>query len=126
MNVLPDTPGPAHTPPVGVAVSNTIVSVKHTRIGALVKMTLAPGFTVIVNVLDGPVQLTPPLVIVAVTVIVATTGEVVGLIATKLGILPTPLAPRPIVVLLLVQLNTAPVTLLPNVIAAVFDPLHTV
>ncbi len=119
MNVLPVTPAPDHTPPAGVAVNSTKVSVRHTRIGALVKVIFGPGLTVIVKVLAGPVQLIPLAVIVAVTVIVAVIGDVVGLYATNDGRLPTPLAPRPMNVLLFVQLNTTPATLLPKVIAAV-------
>lgn len=126
MNVFPLTPPvPVHTPPVGVAVSNTVVSVRHTRIGTLVKIMFGPGLTVIVNVLTGPAQLMP-LVIVANTEIVAVTGEVVGFTAVNDGRLPTPLGARPIDVLLLVHVKNAPATLLPNVIADVSDPLHTV
>jgi hypothetical protein len=84
------------------------------------------GFTVIVKVLAGPVQLTPPATIVAFTVMVAVIADVVGLYAVKLGRLPIPLAPRPMNVLLFVQVNVAPATLLPKVTAAVADPLHTV
>ena len=61
------------------------------------------GFTVIVKVFDGPVQPTPLLLNVGVTVIVAVTGKAVRLIAVKAAILPVPLAARPILVLLLVQ-----------------------
>lgn len=61
------------------------------------------GLTVIVNVIGVPTQLTAPLVYVGVTVIVATTGALVTLIATKLAILPVPLAARPMLGALLVQ-----------------------
>ena len=57
-----------------------------------------------VKVLDGPVQLTLPLVKVGVTVMVATTGALVALSAVNEAILPVPLAARPIEVVLLVQL----------------------
>ena len=57
-----------------------------------------------VNVLLIPVQLTPPLMKVGVTVIVAVTGVVPLFTAVKEGILPVPLAARPIAGVLLVQL----------------------
>ena len=57
-----------------------------------------------VNVSGVPTQLTPLLVNVGVTVIVATTGAVVILVATKVGILPVPLAAIPIDGALFVQL----------------------
>ena len=63
-------------------------------------VTVAVGFTVIVNVLGVPLQ---PLAD-GVTVIVATSGAFVALVATKLPILPVPLAARPIAGVLLVQL----------------------
>ena len=56
-----------------------------------------------VKVFDAPGQLTPPLVYVGVTVIVAVTGALVVLVAVKLGILPVPAAASPIDVVLLVQ-----------------------
>ena len=62
------------------------------------------GFTVIVNVLDAPVQVTPPLVKVGVTVMVAVMAAVLTLVAVKLAILPVPAAARPMLVLLFVQL----------------------
>ena len=51
----------------------------------------------------GPVQLTPPLVKVGVTVIVATTGAVPVLVAINEAILPLPEAARPILVTSFVQ-----------------------
>jgi hypothetical protein len=61
------------------------------------------GFTVIVNVFEGPEQLTLPLVNVGVTVIVAITGEVPALEAVKEGILPVPEANNPILAASLVH-----------------------
>lgn len=55
---------------------------------------------------------------------VAVCTTAVALVAVKLAILPVPLAARPIVVLVLVQLNTVPATAPVKVIAAVADPLH--
>jgi hypothetical protein len=88
--------------------------------------TVGVGFTVIVNVTGVPVQVTPPLLYVGVTVIVATTGVVPLFIAVKLAILPVPLAASPMEVLLLVQLYTVPAALPENTTAAVGAPLHTV
>ena len=58
----------------------------------------------IVKVVAMPVQLTPLLLKVGVTVMVATTGVVVMLVAIKVGILPVPLAGMPIDAAVLVQL----------------------
>ena len=62
------------------------------------------GFTVIVNILAVPVQVTPPLLYTGVTVMVAVCIVVPVLVAIKLAILPVPAAANPIVVLVLVQL----------------------
>lgn len=56
--------------------------------------------------------------------IVAVCTVLVILVAVKLAILPVPLAARPIVVLLLVQLYTVPATAPVKFTAAVADPLH--
>ena len=72
--------------------------------------TVAVGFTVIVNVVAVPAQLTPALVYVGVTMIVAVSGAVVALIAVKEAMFPLPLAANPIDGVLFTQLNT---TLLP-------------
>ena len=74
-----------------------------------------------------PLQVTPPLVYAGVTVIVAVTGAVPLLIAANEAMSPAPLAPRPIVVLLFVQLYTIvpPVVGELNVTAVVLPPLHT-
>ena len=81
------------------------------------------GFTEIVNTCGVPEQ---PLA-VGVTVIVPTMGALVVLVVVKMAMLPAPLAAKPIPVLLLVQLNTVPVTLktLENVTAAVLMPTQT-
>ena len=65
--------------------------------------TVGIGFTVMVNVIGVPGQVTP-LLKFGVTVIVATCGTLVALMAVKLAILPAPAAARPILVLLFVQL----------------------
>jgi hypothetical protein len=66
--------------------------------------TVAVGLTVIVKVLDVPAQLTPALVNVGVTVIVAVTGALVALVAMNDAILPAPFAANPIDGVLLTQL----------------------
>lgn len=91
--------------------------------------TVAVGFTVIVNVIAVPTQLTPALVYVGVTVMVATTGAVPALVTTKDPILPEPLAANPIEGVLFTQLKTTllpplPLLGLTKVIAVVEDPLH--
>ena len=58
------------------------------------------------------------------TVIVATTGALVVLIAVNEGIFPVPLAARPIDVLLFVQLKTVPLTAPLKLTALLAAPLH--
>jgi len=84
--------------------------------------TLGPGFTVMVNVMGVPGQ---PLA-VGVTVMVLVTGAVPALVAVKAGIFPTPLPPKPMDVLLFVQLNTVPVTVPAKFTAVVGVLLHKV
>lgn len=90
-------------------------------------MAVGVGFTVIVKLTAWLTQLTPALLYVAITVIVATTGAPVVLIAMKLGILPTPSGPRPIAAPVCVQLYTIvpPVVGLLKFTAAVAVLLHT-
>ena len=59
--------------------------------------------TIIVKVLAVPKQVNPLAENSGVTVIVATTGAVPVFMAAKAAILPTPLAARPMLVLLFVQ-----------------------
>jgi hypothetical protein len=66
--------------------------------------TVAVGLTVMVNVIAVPTQLTALFVNVGVTVIVATTGDVVAFVAVNEGIFPVPLAAIPIEGVLFVQL----------------------
>ena len=62
------------------------------------------GFTVMLKLLGVPVQLTPPLVNVGVTVMVPLMGAVPLLVAVNVGNeLPVPLPPNPMVILLLVH-----------------------
>jgi hypothetical protein len=90
-----------------------------------IAFTVAVGFTVMVNVVGIPAQLNP-FTKVGVTVMVATTGAVVVLIAMKVGKLPIPFAARPIDGALFVQLYmiVPPVAGLLNATDAVDDPLH--
>lgn len=76
----------------------------------------ADGFTAMVNVDAVPLQTTPPLVKLGVTVIVAVTGEVPVLTAVNEAMLPVPLADKPMAGLLLLQVNSVPFT----------DPLSTI
>ena len=72
----------------------------------LTVFTCAVGFTVIVKLVDRPLQLTLPLVNVGVTVIVAVTGDVPLLIALNEGmpvLLPADVAARPILGVLFVH-----------------------
>ena len=65
--------------------------------------TCPPGFTVMVKLFVGPLQPTKPFVKVGVTAIVAIIGAELVLLAVKEGMFPVPLAARPIVGWLLVQ-----------------------
>ena len=56
-----------------------------------------------VKIIDAPTQLVPPLVNVGVTVMVATTGEVIVLRAENGPMLPLPFDESPILVVLLVH-----------------------
>ena len=92
-------------PPVAlVAKLTAVVLAPLHKVWLLTAFTLAVGLTVMVNVVDGPVQLTPPFVKVGVTVIVAVTGAVPLFTAVNAAIFPVPLAARPIVVFEFVQL----------------------
>ena len=116
LNVVPAT--------APVKVIAVVVAPLH-NVWLATAFTVGVGFTVMVNVIGVPVQVTPLLVNVGVTVIVATTGAVPVLIAVKLGMFPVPAAARPILVLLFVQLYTVPAALPVKVTAAVGAPLHT-
>ena len=87
--------------------------------------TFGVGFTVMVKLISGPVQLTPLLVNTGVTVMVATTGAVPLLIAVNDAMLPLPDAARPIVGTLFVQLKVVPVTGLVKFTAVVGELLQT-
>ena len=87
--------------------------------------TVGVGFTVIVKVRVPSGQVTPLFVKLAETVIVATTGEEPVLTAVKEPMLPVPLAPRPMLGLLFVQVNTVPGTAPVSGTAVVVELLQT-
>jgi hypothetical protein len=68
-----------------------------------VAATVGAGFTVMVKLTGVPKQSTPPPLKTGVTVMVAKTGVLPALTGVNVGILPVPLAARPIVLLLFVQ-----------------------
>ena len=105
------------TKPVKLAVT---VTPAHT-VWLACAFTVGVGLTVIVKLIGVPAH---PLA-VGVTVIVATTGALVILVATKLAMLPLPAAASPIDGALLVQLNTVPATVPTKFTAAVLAPLHS-
>ncbi len=78
-----------------------------------------------VNVEAVPLQTTPPLVELGVTVIVAATGEVPVFTALKEVTLPVPLAARPMAGLLLLQVYSVPFTDPLSTIGDVDAPLQT-
>ena len=85
------------------------------------------GLTVIVKVLVGPVQGTPPFVNVGVTTMVATTGEVPVLTAVNEAMFPVPNAKSPIDGVSFVQAKVVvpPVLVVPKIIEVVDALLQT-
>jgi hypothetical protein len=115
-------------PPVAVLANVTAVvavAVQSTLLATAV--TVAVGFTVMVKVDAVPVQLTPPLVYVGVTVMVATTGAMPVFTAAKDAMFPDPLAAKPIDAVLFVQAyaTVPPVVGLAKITSAIVPPLHT-
>ena len=81
-----------------------IVAAEQIVCDAGVAVAFGVGLTVMLKLFGVPVQLTPPLVNVGVTVMVPVIGAVVGLVAVKVGNeLPEPLAPSPIDISLFVH-----------------------
>ena len=109
------------TPAVGLVKFTGAVAAPAHSVWLATASTVAVGFTVIVKLVDVPMQVPPgpP----GVTVIVPVIGAAVALVAVKLGILPVPAAANPIAGLLFVQLYTVPVPL--KVTGKVGEPLHT-
>ena len=86
-------------------------------------LTCPVGLTVMVNVFVGPVQLTPPLVNVGVTTMVAITGQVPLLTAVNEAMFPVPEAARPMLVVLLVQAYVVvPPVLVVSYVTVVVEP----
>ena len=92
------------TPPVLTVVKVTVgvLSPLHTT-WLTGWSTSAVGLTVMVKVFVGPSHVLPSLVKCGVTTIVATTGAVPGFVATNDGMLPVPLAAKPMLISLFVQ-----------------------
>ena len=88
--------------------------------GVNVLLNEGVGFTVIVKVIGVPAQ--PPAT--GVTVMVAVTGDAPALTAVNDAMLPVPLAARPMLAVLFVQVYETAVPV--NVTAATDVPLHTI
>jgi len=87
-------------------------------------LTVGVGFTIMVKLCGVPKQVTALNVYSGVTVMVAVTGVVPVFVAVKDGIVAlVPLAPKPILVVLLIQLYPVAVPL--KVTKVVADPLQT-
>ncbi len=116
LNVVPGT----------VPVNVTIVVLEPSQtVWPVTAATVGVGLTVMVKVMVGPVQVTPALVYLGETLMVATTGAVPVLTALNGGMFPVPEADNPIEVVLLVQLNTVPVTAPLKLMLEVVVALHT-
>jgi hypothetical protein len=89
-------------------------------------ITDGAGFTVTLKVELVPVQPTPELVKLGVTVMRAEIGAAPVLVPTKEGMEPLPLAPNPMAVLLFVHSNVAPVTADEKVMTPELEPLQIV
>ena len=117
-------------PVVGLAKVTAVLAVAVQSTMLATAVTVAVGFTVITKMDAVPLQVTPPLVYVGVTVMVSTTGAVPVFTAVKDAMFPVPLAAKPIEVFLFVQLKpiVAPVptvVVLMKFIAAIVAPLQT-
>ena len=80
------------------------------------------GFTVMVQVIGVPAHPAK----VGVTELVAVIAADVVLVAVNVGVLPVPLAAKPIAVFEFVHANVAPEGILVNALAGTYAPLHTV
>jgi hypothetical protein len=88
----------------------------------LIKLTVAVGLTVIVNVVGVPAHPFAD----GVTVIVAVIGEVVAFVVVNAGTLPEPFAPSPIAVLLFVHVKDVPLTGPDKLVAGAITPAQKV
>jgi len=109
-------------PAVGLPNVTAVVAVPAQIVWLATALTVGLGFTVMVKVVEAPVQVTPAFVKEGVTVMVATTGAVPAFRVVNEAMLPVPLAARPIAGVLFVQLNTVPVAAPEKVTAAVVVP----
>ena len=105
---------------------NTIVVIgtpEHTVCDAGVAVATGVGLTTTVAVMDGPVQVTPPLVKLGVMVKVTVMGADVVLVSVPV-MFPAPLAAIPVTVtvLFLVQVKVVPTTLPDNMIGVMATP----
>jgi hypothetical protein len=78
--------------------------------GGVASEPVGVGLTVMLKVLENPVQVIPEIVLLGVMVMVATMGAPVELVAINDGILPVPDAGSPIEGVLFVQLKMVPTT----------------
>ena len=90
-------------PPVLVVAKVTVVGEPLQTNWSAGWLTCPVGFTVMVKVVEGPLQLPPALVKVGVTTMVATTGADPVLTAVNEAMLPVPEAAKPMLVVELVQ-----------------------
>ena len=96
---------------------------EHTVCDAGVAVAVGVGLTTTVAVIDGPVQVTPPLVKLGVMVKVTVMGAAVALVSVPI-MSPVPLAaiPGAVTVLFLVQVKIVPTTLPDNMIGVMATP----
>ena len=112
-------------PATGPVIVTAVVVLPLHTVWLAIAFTDGVGFTVMVNTLGVPVQVTPPSVSDGVIVIVATIGALVVLVAVKPGISPTPMPARPIVGWLFVQRKIVPTDGPKSGNGAIGVPLHT-
>lgn len=114
--------------PLTVPLSTIVVIGRpvHTVCDAGVATAVGVGLTTTVAVIEGPVQVTPPLVKLGVIVKVTVTGAVVVLVSVP-SMSPEPLAAIPVAVtvLSLVHVKVVPVTALDNTIGVIAIPEQT-
>ena len=94
----------AGKPELGLLKVIAFVNVAAQSSWLVTALTVAVGFTDILNVVGVPVQVVPALVKVGVTVMLPVIGFAVALVTVNGAILPVPLAARPIPVLSFTQL----------------------
>ena len=116
-----------NTVPATLPVNTIVVMAEPEQMTCVagVATALGTGFTTTVAVMDGPVQVTPPLVKEGVIVNVTVTGALVRLVKLPLiNVVPDPLDAIPIAVALLslVQSNTVPGTLPVKLIVVIAEP----